>query len=142
MVRAVPLIHAELTPLPNNLIPNAAGSLLTTAPDYARFLLQVLRPPGDGPLALSRHLHAALQTPHARLNRWLSWGLGWGLADEAGERLLWHWGDNMIFQSFALLDPARGWGVVVLTNSSRGLKVCGRIITHLVGRSLAAFLWL
>jgi CubicO group peptidase (beta-lactamase class C family) len=142
VLRALPEIHPELTPLPNNLIPNAAGSLLTSAADYARFLLQLLRAPGAGPLPLSRPLHATMLTPQARLNSWLSWGLGWGVEDEAGKRLHWHWGDNMIFQSFVLAALAQRWGAIILTNSGRGLKVCERIITHLTGRSQAAFLWL
>jgi CubicO group peptidase (beta-lactamase class C family) len=141
VLQALPAIHSELAALPNNLIPNAAGSLLTTAPEFARFLLRVIGRQRDAH-ALAPATHADMLSPQVQINQALSWGLGWGLEEQDGEQIIWHWGDNMIFQAFALAHPARQRAVVILTNSSRGLKVCERIVNHLTGRAHAAFLWL
>jgi hypothetical protein len=83
-VAALSQIHADLAPLPNNMIPNVAGSLLTTAPEYAQFMLRLLDP----------HDRIAQQmlVPQHKLNSILDWGLGIGLETVNGESCFWHWG--------------------------------------------------
>jgi CubicO group peptidase (beta-lactamase class C family) len=140
--RAMPAIHADLAPLPNNMIPNAAGSLLTTAAEYARFLGYILNAAATDEPALSAEMRQAMMTPQIHLNSTLAWGLGWGLAREQDRLTVWHWGENGLFQNFVCGDPASRSGLVILTNSDRGLKVCQRLVDTFLGYPHPAFLWL
>jgi CubicO group peptidase (beta-lactamase class C family) len=127
--------------LPQYITPNAAGSLLTTPRDYARFLARVVAP-APGGLELRPETWRLAITPQVRLNRALSWGLGWGLQQDDAGTLLWQWGANASFQNFVLADPATHRGVAVFTNSQNGSKVYQRIVTGVTGRDQPAFLWL
>jgi hypothetical protein len=50
----------------------------------------------------------------------MNWGLGWGLQRASGEDMLWHWGDNGVFQAFAMAPRQRGLGLVAMANSKSG----------------------
>ena len=140
--RAVPLINPAWPVLPLYMIPSAAGSLLTTADDYVRFLLRlVAHTPAPG-LDLSPAMLQAMGTPQVDLNRVLSWGLGWGLQHDEHGQVLWHWGANNSFRNFVLADRVRGRAIVALTNGESGPKVYERVIAALTGYDQAAFLWL
>jgi CubicO group peptidase (beta-lactamase class C family) len=139
--QALPAIHPDLAALPNNMIPNAAGSLLTTASEFAHFMTQVMEHASPDQGYLTDSTRCEMLTPHVHLHEGLAWGLGWGLASENGEDTFWHWGENGLFQNFALGNPSRRSGIVVLTNSDKGLKVCERIVNEFVGYLYPAFLW-
>jgi CubicO group peptidase (beta-lactamase class C family) len=140
--RAVPLINPAWPVLPLYMIPSAAGSLLTTSDDYARFLLRVVaHSPAPG-LDLSPAMLRAMGTPEVDLNRVLSWGLGWGIQHDEHGQVLWHWGANNSFRNFVLADRVRGRALVALTNGESGPKVYERVIAALTGYDQAAFLWL
>jgi CubicO group peptidase (beta-lactamase class C family) len=138
--RATRAAFPSLPALPQFMMPNVAGSLLTTVADYGRFLTAIVADDG-GPLALSAATRRAMLTPQVELNSRLSWGLGWGLEDQGPDRLLWQWGANGTFRNFVLVDPRRRCAVVVLTNSANGPKLYERIITSLTGSDHPAFLW-
>ena len=133
-VEALPQVHSSLPPLPNNMIPNVAGSLLTTAPEYAQFMLRLLDPKDE----IARHM----LTPQHRLNSVLSWGLGIGLEKVNDDSCFWHWGDNGIFGNFMFGNPTTGRGIIILSNEARGLFICERILREVNGHDLAAFLWI
>ena len=100
--RATRLAFPSLPTLPLYMVPNAAGSLLTTIDDYGRFLIGILSEGGAG---LSEGIRREMLTPQVKLNSALSWGLGWGIEhDEQGD-LIWHWGANGSFRNFVLADP-------------------------------------
>ena len=140
--RAVPLINPAWPALPLYMIPSAAGSLLTTADDYVRFLLRLVAHTPDPGLDLSPAMLQAMGTPQVDLNRVLSWGLGWGLQQDEHGQVLWHWGANNSFRNFVLADRVRGRALVALTNGESGPKVYERVIAALTGYDQAAFLWL
>jgi CubicO group peptidase (beta-lactamase class C family) len=141
-IRAVPLINTKWPAVPLYIIPSAAGSLLTTVGDYARFLVRVVAPPSERGLGLSPTTRQAMLTPRIQLNRVLFWGLGWGIQrDEYGE-VLWHWGANNSFRNFVIADLARSRAVVAFTNGEAGPKVYERVIAGITGHDQAAFLWL
>lgn len=140
--RAVPLINPAWPALPLYMIPSAAGSLLTTADDYVRFLLRLVAHAPDPGLDLSPAMLQAMGTPQVDLNRVLSWGLGWGLQHDEHGQVLWHWGANNSFRNFVLADRVRGRAIVALTNGESGPKVYERVIAALTGYDQAAFLWL
>jgi CubicO group peptidase (beta-lactamase class C family) len=140
--RAVQLVNPQWPLLPIYMDPNAAGSLLTTVTDYAKYLRRlVARPPNPG-LELLEATRGAMVTPQVRLNSALHWGLGWGIQrDEHGE-VLWHWGANNSFRNFVIADPANGRAIVVLTNSENGPRVYERVIEAVTGHDHPAFLWI
>ena len=133
-VEALPQVHANLSPLPNNMIPNVAGSLLTSAPEYARFMINLLDP--------NNEIARQMLTSQHRLNSLLSWGLGIGLEDVSGKTCFWHWGDNGVFGNFMFGNPVTGDGIVILCNDIRGLFLCERILREVNGHDLYSFLWI
>lgn len=120
--------------------PSSAYSLLTSATDYARFLVELLHP--DNPTA------AAMFTPHSQLSDYprLRWGLGIGIqlpASSDNTPVYWHWGGNRGFQSMVLLWREARRGIVMLTNSNTGLAAMQVALAHLgMGDDHPAFDWL
>lgn len=138
--RAVKEELRELQPLPCYAMPNAAGSLITTVPDYLAFMQHVLdaRDRADG---LPEPLWRAMVTPWTRVNSAVSWGLGWGLQQDRWGDALWHFGSNGTFRNFALIDVKRRRGVVVLTNSANGRKLYPKVIEAVTRHDHPAFLF-
>lgn len=105
---------------------NAASSLYASALDYARFLVFASGLEGTDPRTWVR-LTQVQGTVEQRLG--LYWGLGWALErGPNGLRTAFHWGSNPGFKSFALLDPERQLGLVILTNGDNGLELVQRIV--------------
>ena len=114
----------------------AAYSLYTTAPDYARFVLETMRAAEAGlDLPGTRSL-LALVTPAIRAGRTLAWGAGWGIDTTAAGDYFWQWGDLGDFTSFALGSRSRRDGLAVFTNGAGGLSIFGRIIQAALGIEL------
>lgn len=107
-----------------------AEGLYTTANDFARFLAAetaggrgVLAP---GTVALSRQ--PAANTAYAgALGRRSTYGLGVFLESVAGTALAYHPGVVKGWAGMYALQPDRGAGVVVLTNSDTGVQVSGEL---------------
>jgi CubicO group peptidase (beta-lactamase class C family) len=108
---------------------NAAASLHTTATDYARFVVAIIR--GDG---LDAGTHAAMLAPGSDLTgagwgdddeakQHLFWGLGWGLQEGRRGSSFWHWGDQGTARCFVLAYPENGDALVYFTNSANGLAI-------------------
>jgi CubicO group peptidase (beta-lactamase class C family) len=131
---------------------NAAGSLFTTAGDYARFLVAVLDAQGLESETLEASFEPAVRmqggerrSPRAaEIAGKVGWGLGWGTQEhESGEgRLLWHWGDNGIFHAFVAAVPAERSAVVYFANSSNGLAVARELMQPIAGDMDLTFAWL
>lgn len=151
--RGVPLDHARAsdaeqafraanptaTPLPVNLNPNAAASLMTTASDFALFLRHVVTAKRRGGRAAQVVTH--LMTPQIRCNEAVEWGLGVGLEQIGSRRMAWQWGDNPGYKNVFFADPDREEAIVVFTNGDRGARVYERIVRALTGMDHPAFLW-
>lgn len=117
---------------------NAAWSLHTTAPDFARFVGALLGAAEPGPLD-GRGVEEMLR-PHTPLHGPLAWGLGWGLQHEpGGEALFWHWGDNYGYKAFAAGSRSHAAGVVVLTNGNAGLAAAERLVQEVLPPLRAPF---
>ncbi len=118
---------------------SAAGSLRTTAEDYAKFLIAMMKPGTvDSPMLTEDSLTNMLQ-PQIQINKFLDWGLGWGLEKVGDERFFWHWGDLVTFKSFTLANYESGSGIVIFTNSQNGLKICSKIVKEAIGGEHPAF---
>lgn len=96
--------------------PIAAATLYTSAADYGKFLAVLLN---DAPLL--QQLTEAPVPVEPRLK--LSWGLGWGLEQGDTQSYLWHWGNNPGYRAFAIAAPRSGDGLVMFTNSDKGLAL-------------------
>jgi CubicO group peptidase (beta-lactamase class C family) len=129
------------TPLPNFIIPNSAGSLITTVGDYSAFLLQVLTN-RRAELALKPETARLMTTTQSQINSALSWGLGWGLEQSNSRNYLWHWGDNGAWKNFVLVHPDSRSAIVVFTSGASGLRLAERIIDATSGHQHPAFLWI
>jgi CubicO group peptidase (beta-lactamase class C family) len=115
-------------PLPNNMLPNAAASMVTTAPDYARFLASAIRNP-------------EIRKEQIRIRPLLGWGLGWGIERPRGREYVWQWGDNGGYKNFVAAEPASGDAVFVFTNGDSGARIYDRIVTHATGHDHPALYW-
>lgn len=113
---------------------SASSSLLTTATDYAKFMLAVLRPASE-----SRAMVEGMLTPQVQVHDFMGekqvnnmyWGLGWGLELGSEGKAAWHWGDLGMFKNYAICVPSRGYGLVYFTNGDSGLAI-GRKLTSVL----------
>ena len=102
--------------------PNAANLLCSTATDLARFESELMNP-----TIVSPRLVKEMLSPQVHVDGDVWWGLGVALYRKGSTSCLWHWGDNMDFQSYMIACPDEKIGDVVMTNSSRGLRVAREI---------------
>jgi CubicO group peptidase (beta-lactamase class C family) len=123
---------------------NAAYSLYTTPRDFAAFLLAFLNPAGAGGAALSPASLKACLTPQVSLDsrepmerpgaargRGVGWGLGWSINTTATGTLFHHSGANSSgFRCFTQFDPARGTGLVIMTNGMAGGELWTRLVSQ------------
>ena len=123
-----------------DLMANAAASLRTTPADYARLLALMLRP-RRAPWEISDASRQAMLSRQIALpGRWIDKGLGWNLEATPRGPVIHHSGSNAgIFKTFALGDPGRQRGLVVLTNGGSGHLLYRRVVTAATGHDLLAF---
>lgn len=106
----------------------AMGGLLTTATDYARFLITVMDPKPADEFRLEETSIAEMLTPQVKVEDGpgysVSWALGWKIAKTADlGTLVSHGGDQSGFHSLAEMSPSRKSGYVILTNGENGWKL-------------------
>ena len=137
--KALPRVDATIPVLPDNMVPNAAASLLTTARDYGTFMRWLL---GAGPVSGGRAILDRMIVQRSTINQALGWGAGIGLEQSGGRKYIWHWGDNPGFKNFVVGEPAIGAAMVIFTNGNAGQGVYERVIRARTGVDHPAFLWL
>ena len=137
VVRAARETAADKPIVPFNLTPNAAGSMFTTAGDYARFMSQFLN--GEAS-TLPAKLRRDMLTPVTRVSPVTAFGLGWALEQDPDVTALYHFGGNRGFNTFAVGDPHRRIGIVLLTNSEDGYRLNWPVGYGFTGRGAAALL--
>jgi CubicO group peptidase (beta-lactamase class C family) len=139
VVRAHAIIQKDSPPLPNSLLPNTAGSLITSVDEYARFMLRMLPINPVDELTTDKVVVPEMLTAQTKINAGISWGLGVGLETYKNHSLFWHWGDNGVFKAFMMGERATGSGVVVFTNAQNGHRVWQRVVAEVMGRDHPAF---
>ncbi|WP_019948915.1 serine hydrolase domain-containing protein [Hymenobacter aerophilus] len=118
--------------------PYAAYSLLTTAPDYNRFLQALYTGRGLKP-ATARLLRLAANEanrcgrPTGPADPFVAWAAGVGLASTSAGPALWHWGDNGDFQGFFMAFPDRRESLLFFTNSANGLQLTDDLLHLFIG---------
>jgi len=141
VVAAMSALKPSPPALPNFIIPNSAGSMLTTVADYTAYLSHVLAPSG-GAAEISTKSRDRMFTATTRINSVLSWGLGWGLESDQGRDYIWHWGDNGNYKNFVLAHLPSRSAVVVFTNGNNGMRINEAAVAAASGHEHFAFDWL
>ena len=105
----------------------AMGGLVTTAGDYARFLIEVMNSkPPDAVRLTSASLREMLR-PQIAVEDGpgysIAWGLGWRLAHTNDGDLVSHGGDQRGFHATSEMSLATRSGYVILTNGDQGWQL-------------------
>jgi hypothetical protein len=116
----------------------SSGSLLTTAVDYAKFLIEVMDPRPADAFRLNEESRGEMLRPQATepgAPLKMSWGLGWQIWHGDQGDIIAHGGDFDGFHSQAAFSLKRKSGFVILTNGDNGHEmIWNRLLQHLVER--------
>lgn len=103
----------------------AAGGLWTTAPDYAKYVIELQKSfHGKSNKIIDTELTRQMLSPQAAKN----YGMGVFLRDEFGERYFSHAGDNRGFFGGFASHLSDGNGAVILTNAQNGYSLLKEIL--------------
>ena len=131
---------------------NAAGSMLTTTADYAKFVIAVLN--GTG---LTKQTRSIMVTPQVRvdvgcrnctsqpvgtLSKEVAWGIGVGLQTTDEGTSFWHWGDNGHNKAFFAAFDKEKDAVIVMTNAANGLMLMQEILARALPHKYPALAWI
>lgn len=129
---------------------NAAHSLITTAPDFARFLLVALSGAGLTDETAQQWLLPVIRVPAWRIDNLddepaacdpaVGWGLGWGIETLTGH--FFHWGANPGYKNFVLCSRQDGTAVVILTNGDAGFSLIPALLADLIPGPRPGLVWL
>jgi len=134
---------------------DAAGSMMTTAGDYAKLLAALLNAKGKRKASVDEILKpqieidsqqmfapvAAERTDRYREMR-LAWGLGWGRFDSEHGRAFFHTGHDIGWQNYTVTYADKGIGVVLMSNSDNFEAVAPQIVEAAIGDTHSPFEWL
>ncbi len=134
---------------------DAAGSMATTASDYASFLAALLDREAARAVLVDSMLTPQIAIRSERMfgpGAWtdtdevgalgLSWGLGWGVFDSEAGRAFFHTGHDFGWQNYAVGYRDRGVGVVLMSNSDNFESVAREIAEVAIGDTHSPFDWL
>ena len=123
--------------------PMAAGTLITTIADYAKFLSAMLSKRNFNHSMPTQNLLPteidSMLQPQFKSKEGFSWSLGWGLEEQQNETFFWQWGDKPGFQHFAAGSRSRKEAVVVFTNGQNGQNICRSIVEAVFKLKIIAF---
>ena len=109
----------RVAPIDRWVEPNAAYTLLTTAPDYARFVAAVLTGRGLSPATWQAFL-----TPVRETSPGIAMALGVRVENGTDGRIFYHSGNNgRRFTCYMTGDVGRATGFVYFTNASNGTSL-------------------
>ncbi len=110
---------------------SAADNLLTTVQDYSRFVEYLLHGAG-----LSNALYRDMLKNQLAESGKKGFGLGWQIYPDLaeGEFALQHTGSDPGTNTFAVLLPDSGRGLVIFTNSDNGTAIWAQIIEAYLGK--------
>ncbi|MBK9154861.1 MAG: beta-lactamase family protein [Chloracidobacterium sp.] len=133
-------VENRFPPFPTFFPVNAAGTLITTTSDYAKFLIALMG--GGRARVLDDRSVAEMLKPQIRINDTVSWALGWGLQADNGQTCFWHWGEGVNYRTFVIGDRSTRSGLIVFTNGRNGRKIWERIVIEATGSDQPLLLWL
>jgi CubicO group peptidase (beta-lactamase class C family) len=116
----------------------AAGGLITTPGDYAKFMMEVIDPKPRNDFHLSASSLKEMMTPQVEVVRTgddvVSWGLGWRIAHTPREVYFGHGGENPGFQCISEACAADRSGFVAMTNGDNGPKLLEKLAPEISTR--------
>lgn len=101
----------------------SAGALMTTATEYARFLIEVMQPKPADAYRLNEASRTEMLKPQIEAGTSpirMSWGLGWQIWHLDQGTVIAHGGDFDGWHSQSAFSPERRTGFVILTNGEGG----------------------
>lgn len=110
----------------------SAGALMTTATDYARFLIEVIAPKPADRYRLTPASIAEMTRPVIKVAedpRHTSWALGWQIFDTGRGNVIAHGGDDTGTHCYCAAWPDRRSAFVIMTNAEGGLKLLFNYMT-------------
>jgi CubicO group peptidase (beta-lactamase class C family) len=135
--------------------PDAAGSLVTTAGDYARFLVGILNAQGQRRATVDEMLQSQIAIDYLRMfgsdawtttdefqNIHLAWGLGLGRFDTPFGRAFFHTGHSLGWQNYTVTYLDQGIGIVLLSNSDNFESITEEIVKKAIGDVYSPYDWL
>ena len=134
-VEAMRETDPETPPSTHDLLVNSAGGLLTTASDYAKFMVLMMDRPGRASWEISDAARQAMLTPKLEVRgRDISRGLGWELEQSSTGQLFQHSGSNYgIFKTLGVGDARSERAIVIFTNAANGNALAARIMRQATG---------
>ena len=133
----------------------AAGSMFTTACDYARMLVAIIGAEGKRKKTMNEMLRSQIAIGHKSMfgpGAWqqsdeygpisLSWCLGWGRFDTKHGRAFFHTGHGFGWQNYTVTFADKGIGVVLLSNSDNFESVARELAAAAIGDTYSPFCWL
>ncbi|MCX2453800.1 serine hydrolase [Pedobacter sp. PLR] len=133
----------------------AAGSMTTTAADYAKFVARLMNKKG-----LSKKVYAEMFSPQIRIHTErgfgprrdnlstendkmsLSWGLGTGLFKSKYGSAFFHSGHGEANQNYFVAFPDQGISVILMSNSENFENAAPLILDACIGDRYSPFAWL
>jgi CubicO group peptidase (beta-lactamase class C family) len=118
----------------------AAGGLITTPTDYAKFLIELIQPSPADEFHVSKKSHDEMirpQFPFQDFNGYsVSWGLlGCRIVRMSQYQLMAPGGSNPGFQCYSAVSPLRRSGFVIMTNADSGLNLLTKLTPSVLGGS-------
>jgi CubicO group peptidase (beta-lactamase class C family) len=103
----------------------SAGALLSTPTDYAKFLIEVMRPKSPDAAHLTNASWSEMLRPQMKAQHMIpsDWALGWQVMHVPQGDLIGHGGDNDGFHCLAAASIPKKMGVVVMTNGENGANL-------------------
>lgn len=121
--------------------PDAAGSMVTTAGDYARLIsLGILNVEGKRKATIDEMLRPQIAINYQDIR--LAWSLGWGRFDTPHGRAFFHIGHSFGWQNYTVTYADKGIGIVLLSNSDNFESVAQEIVAKAIGDVYTPFGWL
>jgi len=110
---------------------NPASSLLTTAHDYAKFLVVLMNGVGLKQATFQQMWSPQVAVP--QMGPGISFGLGWGIEQVGASKYIYHGGNNVAFKGAAFACPEKHEGLVYLTNSEGGMTIESALVKAIEG---------
>ena len=106
----------------------AAGGLQTTPTDYAKFLIEIIKPRASDAFRLNKASLDEMVRPQVKIMNSIYQALGWQvrLADKGN--IITHGGGNPGFAAFVGASRERKSGLVIMTNGDNGYLVCDKLL--------------
>ena len=118
----------------------AAGGLMTTPTDYAKFLIELIHPSHNDEFHVSKKTHDEMVHPQYAFQDFDGYSVSWGLLGcrmvHVGQHeLIAPGGSNPGFQCYSTISPLRKCGFVIMTNADSGLDLLTKLTPTVLGGS-------